>query len=138
MAADPQAMEPALWHEALRQSDHDAHAREDAWMRVNAVTVLEQRLTQANADRHALREAVVLRDRILHEQQAALAERDRLVAALQERVEERADPVRALVRRTDPRVLRALGPLRPVVRLARRVLGRARRLLGAARRRLVP
>lgn len=80
-------MEFALWHRALASADATARDAEDEWTRANAVRVLEDRVHRADADRHALREAVRLRDRILTEQRLAIAERDdeirRLRAAVQ-------------------------------------------------------
>lgn len=71
------------WHAALLESDRAARAAEDGWMVDEAVSALEDRLEQANADRHALSEAVRLRDRLLGELSQAVRERDELVARLE-------------------------------------------------------
>ncbi|HEY3438801.1 MAG TPA: hypothetical protein VGK35_14045 [Actinotalea sp.] len=80
MPADDRSTESATWHAALRLNDDAAHAREDEWMRAEAVRVLELRLTQANADRHALRAGLHLRNTLLDEQRVALAERDSVIS----------------------------------------------------------
>src|SRR5215218_5881222 len=126
MAADPEALEPTLWHAALRESDQRAHEQEDSWMRLHAVETLERRLAQANADRHAQREAVRVRDVLLVEQRVALEERDRLVVDLQRRLAE-AETARA---EAVAIVQLAAAPLH------RRALRRARRVLGRTLRRL--
>lgn len=121
MAADPQALKSPHWHAALRQSDDEAHRREDEWMSLNAVRALELRLAQANADRHALRQGIQLRDQLLDEQRHALAERDMLVASLQEEAQSAASLLQQATH---------VGPahlLRRVVRRVRRILGRVYR-----------
>jgi hypothetical protein len=120
MSADPEAMEPTIWHAALRENDERAHQQEDAWVRLHAVETLERRLAQANADRHVQREAVRVRDVLLAEQRVALEERDRLVVELHARLTE-AETARAEV---------VPPPLH------RRVLRRARGLVGRVLRRL--
>ncbi len=116
MPAQNGTTEFALWHQALASADAAAHDDEDAWTRRNAVRVLEERLVRANADRHALREAVRLRDTILTEQRLALAERDREISRL-----------------------RALGPhVAPEPWTLGRILRGVRRRLGRAYRRLRP
>ena len=124
MSADPQAQEAPLWHAALRQSDDDAHRREDAWMREHAVEALEVRLAQANADRHAQRQAVRVRDALLAEQRGALAERDDVIASLHTRLEE-----------ANAALGQALATL-AAAPLHRRALRRARRVAGRLVRRL--
>jgi hypothetical protein len=121
MAADPEALEPTLWHAALRENDARAHDQEDSWVRLHAVETLERRLAQANADRHAYREAVRLRDLLLAEQRVAVEERDRLVAELDARLAE----VEAARAEAVAIVQMAAAPLhRRALRRARRVLGR--------------
>ena len=52
-------------------------------MAQEAVTALEGRLTQANADRHVLASAVAVRDGLLADLSHALVERDASVARLE-------------------------------------------------------
>jgi hypothetical protein len=100
------------WHAALRAGDESVHAAEDARMAREAVAALEARLTQANADRHALSSAVGFRDGLLADLTRALVERDASVARLE----------------GDVRALHAELARRR--NLPRRVVGRARRELG--------
>jgi len=126
MAADPQAHEAPLWHAALRRSDDDAHRQEDDWMRLHAVEALELRLAQANADRHAQRQAVRIRDVLLAEQRQALEERDRLVVDLHGQLARASTDLANAVA-----IARAAGAPLPVraLRRLRRVAGRVVRKL---------
>ncbi|HEY3548197.1 MAG TPA: hypothetical protein VGK17_19160 [Propionicimonas sp.] len=109
------------WHEMLRQNDDRAHSDESSRSVAEAVGVLEERLAAANAARHALAEAVVLRDRLLAEQIARIGEVDVDTLRLQEeneRLRQRlADleirPLRTLPRRTARRLRRSLSSRLP-------------------------
>ena len=120
MAADPQAQEAPLWHAALRQSDDDAHRREDEWMRLHAVEALELRLAQANADRHVQRQAVRVRDLLLADVRQALEERNRVIVDLHEQLAQANTELEQAVA-----IVRLAG-----APLHRRALRRARRILG--------
>ena len=110
------------WHEMLRQNDTSAHRGEASRSVVEAVEVLEERLAEANAARHALTEAVTLRDRLLAEQTARIGEVDGDTLRLQqenERLRQRLGdlefrPLRTLPRRTARRVRRSLSSRLPL------------------------
>lgn len=114
MPDDGPAREHDQWHEVLRAHDDHARRAEDAWMVAEAVGSLERRLDQANADRHALGQAVALRDRLLAELSQALRERDALVGSFE----------------TELARLQALARQPLPLRLARRAWREVRRLAG--------
>lgn len=105
------------WHAMLRANDIAAHGAEASRSVAKAVGVLEERLAAANAARHALTEAVVLRDRLLAEQIARISEVDVDTLRLQEendRLRQRLTdleirPLRTLPRRTARRLRRSFS-----------------------------
>lgn len=64
----------AAWHSLLAEHDRALRTAEEADEVAHAVEVLEQRLAKADAMIHTLEQGVVLRDQILHEQQALVHE----------------------------------------------------------------
>lgn len=111
----------SAWHEMLRTNDNEAHRREASRSVVEAVAVLEDRLAEANASRHALTEALALRDRLLAQQSARMGEIDddalRLMRENELLRQRLADleirPLRTLPRRTVRRLRRSLSSQRP-------------------------
>ena len=107
----------SAWHEMLRRNDDEAHRREASRSVVEAVAVLEERLAEANASRHALTEALALRDRLLAEQSARIGEVDDDALRLRQENEllrqRLADlelrPLRTWPRRTVRRLRRSLS-----------------------------
>lgn len=72
--AVPAPSASAAWHSLLAEHDRAVRSAEEHDGVARAVDILEQRLARANAAIHALREGVLLRDQILHEQQAMISE----------------------------------------------------------------
>lgn len=112
----------AAWHAMLRANDDAAHRAESARSVADAVAVLETRLAEANASRHALVEAVALRERLLAEQTARMGDLD----ADQDRLREENTAYRARLAEIELRPLRTL-PGRTGARIARSLRSRTSR-----------
>ena len=68
------------WHRMLRERDAAVHHDQTEAQVSQAVADLELRLTLANATKHTLEQAIVLRDRLLREQQLRMADLERDLA----------------------------------------------------------
>jgi hypothetical protein len=98
------AQDRTAWHRMLRERDAAAHSDQADAQVADAVNALELRLARANATKHTLEQAIVLRDRLLREQQLRISELERDLSTGADR-----------------------GGLAAVVSGARHAVGRARR-----------